>query len=149
MSYCALADIQTLNPKRSYSLDTTPTSTQVLGYCTQCSAEIDAILAAQGYTVPVTSPASFLTSLKYIAAYGAAALAEMGMFPETSEMGQTPHWKVLLDAYKGWLKQLRDGEVPMDLPQSSESVSAASYGALNQDTFPEAAFRKSSDDKEF
>ncbi len=150
MAYCTSSDLAVHTPKRTYGASTTPTSTQVSTYCDMVSAEIDAVLEAKGYTVPVTSPTNFVNLLKYIASYGAAALAEHAMFPETSEMGQTPSWKMLQAIYKDWLAKLADGTIiPASLSQGSASVGAASYGEQNQDTFPEAAFPKSSETKDF
>jgi len=151
MAYCTITEIGNLNPKRTYGAATTPTTTQVNALIDQIAVEIDAVLQAGGYTVPVTTPANFLNSLKYINAYGAAALAEMGMFPEVSEMGQTPHWKLLNDKYEGWMKQLREGEIPRSLGIDSESIGAGSFYTEmdDQDDFPDPAFRIRSEDKDF
>ena len=148
MAYCASADVQALNPKRSYSSTSTPTSTQIDTLIAQVAVEIDAVLEAQGFTVPVTTPTNFVNALKAVNAYGAAALAEMGMFPETSEIGSTPHWKVLWETYKDWLKQLRAGEIPLSLG-AGEMVSSFYHEMDDQDEWPDPAFRKRSEDKEF
>jgi len=151
MAYCTITEVNNLNPKRNYEADTTPTTTQVNSLIDQIAVEIDAVLQAKGYTVPVTTPANFLSSLKYVNAYGAAALAEMGMFPETSEMGQTPHWKILWKTYQDWLKSLRDGEIPSSLGIDSESIGAGSFYTemSDQDDFPDPSFRMRAEDKDF
>jgi len=151
MAYCSLAEVQNLNPKRTYGASTTPTTTQVNALIAQIAVEIDAVLEAKGYTVPVTTPANFVEALKYLNAYGAAALAEMGMFPETSEMGQTPHWKLLNEKYNDGIKQLREGEIPRGLGLDEEAIGAGSYYTemSDQDDFPEPSFRIRSIDKDF
>jgi len=150
-SYCTITEVQALNPRRIYDANSTPTTTQVNALIDQIAVEIDAVLQAKGYTVPVTTPANFLNALKYVNAYGAGALAEAGMFPEVSEMGQTPHWKVLNDKYKDWMKQLRAGEIPRSLGIDSESIGAGSnYTEMtDQDDFPDPAFRIRTEDKDF
>ena len=60
MSYCVLADVQALNPKRPYDNSTTPTSTQVTSFIATIAAEIDITLAVRGYSVPVASPVSLV-----------------------------------------------------------------------------------------
>ena len=152
MAYCALADIQALSPERTYDATSTPTSTQVAALITQIAVEIDAVLQARGYTVPVTSPANFVEFLKAVNAYGAAALADKGMYPATSDIGQTQHWQALMKIYQGWLKMLGDGSVaPASLAVAAGSSGLGSYYTemADQDDYPEPAFRIRSDDKEF
>ena len=149
MSYASLSDVQALNPKRTYDATTTPTSTQVSSLITQVAAEIDMVLASQGYTVPVTAPASLLTALKYINAYGAGALAEAGMFPEVAGLGETPHWKMLETKYQDWLKSLREGKIPPDLDKSADTISSFYHVMSDQEDFPDPIFRIRSEDKDF
>lgn len=153
MSYCTITDVQALNPKRTYSATTTPTTTQVGTLIDQIASEIDAVLAAKGYTIPVTTPATFVTFLKTVNAYGAGALAEAAMFPETSEAGSTPHWKMLQSKYDAWLKLLVDGGVipaSMSAGEEGENIGGAYLDGDNKgDDFPEPIFRISADDKDF
>lgn len=151
MSYCAIVDVQALNPKRTYGAATTPTSTQVTALIAQIAAEIDAILEAQGYTVPVTSPATFVTSLLTVNAYGVAALAEAAMFPETTAPGETAHWSYLEKKYQAWLKDLRAGIVPSSLSRSEAASNAASNYTedTDQENYPDSMFAVSSVDKDF
>jgi hypothetical protein len=113
--YCDLTDVQALNAKRVYSAISTPTATQVGTLMAQIATEIDMALSCGGYTVPVTSPTELVNVLKTINAYGAAALAEQAMFPETVERGSTPHWKMLWDSYRAWLADLKAGIIPASL----------------------------------
>lgn len=150
MGYCVIAAIQRLTPKRTFTASSTPTTTQVESIIDDIAAEIDAALNTRGYTVPVTSPAAFLTFLGVVNAYGAAALAEAGMFPETVQAGYTPHWRIMEDKYQGWLKDLKEGK----LSPNSLSNYASYYTEFDKDEeytdgYPEPIFRVSSDDKEF
>jgi len=151
MSYCILEHVQTLNPKRNYNTDSTPSVTQVNALIDQVAVEIDSILQAQGYTVPVTTPDNFVSFLQYVNAYGAAALAEAGMFPETTDPGQTAHWQMLNKKYEGWLGQLRKGEIPSSLAPGTSSADVASYYTQmgDQDDYPDPPFRMKSEDLEF
>lgn len=113
MSYCVLADVQALNPTRTYSATTTPNTTQVQGFINDIAGEIETVLQGRGLAVPVTVPAAFLTFLKQLNAIGAAAMTERAMFPEAQGMlGGTSagalHWK----QYQDGLKFLREGTLP-------------------------------------
>jgi len=113
MSYCTIADVQTLNPTRTYSATSKPTLTQVGEYITQIAGEVDTVLQGRGLGVPIETPAVFVTFLKQLNAVGAAAMAERAMFPEAQGMmGGTAasalHWK----QYQEGLKFLRDGSLP-------------------------------------
>lgn len=152
MAYCTISDVRGLNPKRTYSESTTPTETQVNQYITDIAVEIDNVLQAQGYTIPVTSPENFVSHLKLLNTRGAAAMAEIAMFPEsTSGPGGTPHGSQLLSLYKDGLKALRNGEIPASMAPGESSSSVGSYYTemTDQDDFPDPAFRKRSQDLEF
>lgn len=108
MSYCDATDVQALvSPGRAYSASTTPTSTQVALYIGWVAAELDSILAAQGITTPVTTPANAVTALESWNAIGAAAYAEEAAFtqaaPNTSQRGGI--WRQKYEEVK---KQLRE-----------------------------------------
>lgn len=142
MSYCIVSDVQGLNPKREYSPTSTPNLAQVNTLIDTISDEIDLVLSSAGYTVPATGTA-FVSALKRINAYGAAALAEMAMFPESSGMGETPHWKILLQIYQGWIKSLQEGKVPADLDVGAPLPVGSNYTVSGLTDFPDPVFRKS------
>lgn len=151
MSYCTSTEVGNLNPKRTYGASTTPTSTQVTALITQVAVEIDAILESLGYTVPVTEPANLVNFLKYVNAYGAAWLAESGMFPETTEPGETAHWQILKKTYDKYMDMLLSGKIPPALEEGVLGHDVASYYTemSDQDDFPEPVFRKRPSDQEF
>lgn len=112
MAYCTITDIRALNPKRTYSVSSTPTQAQVEALINQVAAEIDTIVSGRGLPVPVTDPSQFVAHLKQVNAYGAAALAEMGMFPESMGIAETPHGKYLWTIYSQMTAQLKKGDLP-------------------------------------
>ncbi|MDD4986953.1 MAG: hypothetical protein PHQ43_14490, partial [Dehalococcoidales bacterium] len=79
MAYCQLSDVQELVPKFPISTTTTPTQTQVESLIAKIAVEIDAVLEAQGFTVPIKAPANFVLWLETLNALGAAARAMQGM----------------------------------------------------------------------
>lgn len=116
MAYAALSDVQAVNPKRTYSATTTPTSTQVTAFLTDIAAEIDTLLTSRGLTVPVTAPAEFLAHLKHVNAVGAAARAEFAMFPEAAESpAGSPQGDRLWSQYQEYLRALRKDSLPVTL----------------------------------
>jgi len=118
MAYCAIADVRALNPKRTYSSSSTPTQTQVEGFITQIANEIDSILSSRGLTVPVTAPAHFLAHLEQVNAYGAAALAEMAMFPEAGMPGGTPQGSNYWAIYEKARTRLEKGDLPVSVEEA-------------------------------
>lgn len=122
MAYCEIADVSALNPQRTYNPSSKPTSAQVVELISKVSAEIDSILLGRGYSTPVSTPTEFVTYLKSVNAHGAAALAEMGMFPEASGVAATPHGELLWKLYKDMCTFLREGSLP-----SAQWVSPRSF----------------------
>jgi len=116
----------------------------------QVAVEIDAVLEAQGYTVPVTSPSNLVEFLKYVNAYGAAYLAEAGMFPETAEPGETAHWQMLKKIYDAYMKNLAEGKIPGHALDSPSEAVASYYTEMDdQSQFPDPMFRVRPEDKDF
>lgn len=132
MTYAALSDVQARMP---FTLDanSTPTSTQVADFLDEVSAEIDAVLASQGFTVPVTTPTYFVTALKKVEADGAAARALRMMFPDSRGPGETPAWSFYETAYRDSLKRWEKG---LGYPKGADRGSAlypSTYETQNAD----------------
>ena len=151
MAYCTSTEVGNLNPKRTYSATSTPTTTQVSALIDQVAVEIDAVLESLGYMVPITTPANLVLFLKYVNAYGAAYLAEAGMFPETAEPGETAHWQMLKKVYDNYMKMLLDGKIPPSLEGGTLGNDVASFYTemADQDDFPDPMFRVRPADKDF
>lgn len=130
-AYCTLAQVMALNAQRSpYAHDTVPTRAQVEAFMDEIAAEIDTALGANGVTTPVTTPATFLTTIARLNAVGAAALAEQTGYPDSGEGSNAQrYW----DQYQTGLERLYKGEgVPVSAPDSYGSrVRARSYGTDN------------------
>jgi len=127
MPYCTITEVQGQNPKRTYSATSTPTTTQVTEFVTQIANEIDSILLGMGITVPVTTPTELVGFLELLNAYGAAALAEMAMFPESTGPGASVHGQQLYTMYQAGLKRL-------------EGMSAAGGGVVTGHVPPASFF---------
>lgn len=136
MAYAVISDVRKENPQRTYSDSTKPTTTQVEGFITDIAGEIDTVLAGRGMTVPVTTPAEFLTYVTHINALGAAALAERAGFPEASGPLATPASVVLWKQYQDGLKYLKEGKLPVSLDGSDVPFS---YHEQRQGTEEEPA----------
>ena len=151
MPYCELEDVQQLIPKRKITTDTTPNVTQANAVIAQIAVEIDSVLQGRGYTVPVTTPANLVEVLKAVNSYGAGALIEQGMLPETTEPGTTSHGTWLYNIYKSWLKKLEDGLVPDTLDPVSTGTNASSYYTQLSDktTMPDPPFSMNPATKDF
>lgn len=146
MAYCTIDDVQALNTLRGdYSASTRPTSTQVEEFIDQIYNTVNSVLQARGIAIPITVPASFVGALKLANAQGAAALAEMAMFPEAAGTpGGSPHGQRLWKMYQAFLKWIEKGE----LPTAVEGTGAGprSYGSEESTEKGEPKFKK---DKEF
>lgn len=128
MSYASLADVQGQIPViPTFSASTRPTDTQVTEYLTLCAGEIDAALASRGLSVPVATPAWFLTDMERLNAQGAAAMTLMGMFPQEAGPGSNSQGANLWKTYQLRLSELRKGiGVPMEA-SVADSLAPRSY----------------------
>lgn len=141
MSYTTIVSVQALNSKRTTYSDTVPsggtrpTATQVGTFITDIAGQIDAVLASVYVATPVTAPASFLSFLDLVNAWGAAALAEAAAFPEfDGGPGNTPqamrYWKMYQDA----LAAFADGKmIDPSVAVSAADTLARSYLSDNPD----------------
>ncbi len=79
MSYGTASDVHALNENRVFTGSSNPTLTEVDRFLALTAAEIDGILRARGFLVPVpTSATSALQLLAHGNALGAAAMVEQG-----------------------------------------------------------------------
>lgn len=102
MAYATLDGVKEQDPRAVYSDTSYPTEAQVLVLLEDIAGEIDTVLSGAGYTVPVTTPATLLSAVTRLNALGAAAMAHMGMFPESVGAGPTSDlgsrlWKMYTD----------------------------------------------------
>jgi hypothetical protein len=136
MAYAALSDVQGLIAKFPIGTTTKPDVTQAETIITQVSAEIDAVIAGQGYAVPVTLPVWFLDALKLLNAYGAAASVLRSMFPD--RVGGDENAAAMEAYYAGQynrgLRRLATGEgIPPGMVAGSAQVTPSTYFTRNPD----------------
>ncbi len=116
--YADTADVQAQVPQRRFAAQTTPSTDDVLRYCTARSAEVDMALSQRGYTAPLveaTSPLAYAWCRSAVT-YGAAMDAEAAGFPGQGDVGETPRLAFLRRQWERMLGQLQDGTV--DLPDA-------------------------------
>ena len=97
--YAGHADVEATVAGRTYAFSgtTKPTDTEVDAYCGQITQELNGVMEAAGYTVPVTD-ADALKLLKLYCCYGVIPLVEMSRTPDELKGDE----KNLGDIYRGW-----------------------------------------------
>ncbi len=148
MAYCAISDVQELVPKFTFDASSKPTLTQVTSLLDKVAADIDAALQGRGIATPVTSPTYLVNWLKNLNALGVAYRAMQGMFPSTAEKDALPAWQTYRKDYKEGLKAIEDGKLPSALETGGQVASNYTEDD-DQDNYPDPAFRKSENDKDF
>jgi len=117
MAYCARTDVE-MKTRRwmptGFTTTTKPKAADVEQFVTDIAAEIDAILAADGITVPVTN-ATAVAYLKHLNVLGAAALTADVLFPQATGEGETPAGAKFEKRYQDGLARLESGDNPVAL----------------------------------
>jgi len=134
MAYAELSDVQALMAKLPLTDSTTPTSAQATTLIGQVSAEIDSVIAAAGYAVPVTSPGWFVTALKLLNAEGAASRILRAMFPQSRAAtdGSPSEYALYARNYADGLRRLQGGNgIPPDAVTNSGSIGPSTYFTRN------------------
>lgn len=115
MSYTTVSKVQSLqaaiNKNAAFSVSTAPTIVQVQQFIDGISAEIDMHLGSAGYSIPATTPASFVTWLDQANQYGAIAMVLKAEFPETQ--GGT-NGNPIIPAWSFWEKRYQDALTDID-----------------------------------
>lgn len=120
MPYAVEADVRQVMGKYSPALNaqSVPATADVPGIIDDIQATIDAVLSAQGLAVPVdpaTAPPEFLTYLKNVTAYGAAARIVAALFPAPVGVASTTYHLFLNDQFQAELRRLQTGASVPDL----------------------------------
>jgi hypothetical protein len=122
MGYASAADVERLDAALSFTPNSLPSRDDVTLMCEDVSAEIDGILAAQNYTVPVPTTATVsFRLLRRFTALCANALAQRAA-PDS------PNAEAAEKACADCMKRLEDAKVVLpdatrDLTRSSMRVS--------------------------
>lgn len=91
MAYTTRQFVEGLMAKFAIGSSTAPTAEQVDRIIEEISAELDVRLARAGVgTLPVTTPAYFVTWLESVCNYGVAAAVLKSMFPAAVGAAETP-----------------------------------------------------------
>lgn len=134
MAYSEIDDVRDLLGKFALSSTTKPTEAQAIALTDQVGAEIDSVLSAAGYTVPVTAPTYFVSALKVLNSAGAAAMVLRSMFPDAAGAAATESYAFFYQWYKDGLARLRDGSgVPPEVTTNAAYVTPSTYFTRNPD----------------
>lgn len=105
MAYCTYSDVDALM-SITHGASTKPTSTSVTDFCADVSAELDGVLQAVGYVVPITG-ATGLALLNSYATMGAAVKAWHAGFQSQTAPANVEYWD---RTYTDFLKRLKAGD---------------------------------------
>jgi hypothetical protein len=105
MGYCTIADVQD-EMGQTFSNTSRPNSANVEEAIDGVSGEIDGVLQATGYALPVTN-LSALALLKRYTKFGAAAGAWHSGYVSDDEPARVTYWR---EIYESFIARLRRGE---------------------------------------
>lgn len=115
MAYAEIADVQELNTGRpTYGATTKPTASQVADFLEQTAAELDGIMRAKGYLLPV--PSTAISALKWLEGANAAGgwyKVELGAQASDRREEAERLWRSMK-------RSLRDGEIDLELDVDPE-----------------------------
>lgn len=120
MAYCTIADVEVLT-EIDWTAATAPTIAQVENMIDNVAAEIDGVLQASGYDVPV-SAADALEMLRSINAFGVGPEAYHATFLVEMLPPKVKYWQ---DRYDRFLKAVRAGEVQLPGLEPESDLDAA------------------------
>lgn len=129
MAYATTDNVQGRIARHVLSGSTPVTTTQVGVFIEDIDAEINGVLIKLGYTVPVSTPAWFMTRLRSLSSDGAAAITLKSLFPEATGPGGSPAYAFYDKRYRDGLKMLLDGAHP----KAAGAATAATYLTENPD----------------
>lgn len=110
--YADVADVQSLirrtsGPGVTLSATSTPTLLEVEGYLDQIAAEINAVLVAQGYSVPASGDNDVLLLRRYVSEKSAARTWHAGWGGFDDPPARVKAWE---KDYADFLNRLRQGQ---------------------------------------
>lgn len=113
-SYATLDAAAAAAPGRTFTASSKPSASQVAMFLEQTSAELDGILRARGYQVPVATTATSAWAL--LADYNARGAAAMVAQAAPGQDGKLNNALALWETAK---KMLSDGTVSLDAPSDT------------------------------
>ena len=119
MAYCTVDEVEDLMGA-TFSATSRPNTDEVTAAIDGVSGEIDGVLQATGYTLPVTN-ADALALLKRYTKFGAAAQAWHTGYVSDDEPARVSYWR---EAYDGFIARLRRGEqqIPGEVIDDEENI---------------------------
>ena len=128
--YCSTEDIQALTGL-VFTASTTPTLREVGTLITDVSADIDGILGAAHYTVPVADPEARRMLRGYVK-FGVAVRAWFAGRLSDDEPPNVTYWK---EEYRSFVARLRSGDqrLPGLTPGQNENTYSIAF-AIERDT---------------
>ncbi len=105
MAYCTVAQVEDLMQTKFTSVGKPPKA-RVEEIVDEVSGELDGVIEAAGYTLPITATAA-LALLRRYNTYGAAAAAWHAGFILEKDMPRVVYWN---EEYQNFLSRLRRGE---------------------------------------
>lgn len=119
MGYATVIDVAAQDVARgTYTATSRPTASQVILYLDNTAAELDGILRAQGYTLPIGGEATqALTMLREFNIFGAAAMVEQTAQNTTPQRLQTA-----LKLWDDCRKMLQGGVIELDAAKDTATL---------------------------
>ena len=119
MAYCTVADVQGIMGQ-TFSTTSKPTVAEVTAAIDETAAELDGVLAAAGYAVPVSGDSSVKIA-KRMNQYGAAVNAWHTGVIADNEPARVIYWR---EQYANFITRIRKGEqtLPDDTPTASPNT---------------------------
>lgn len=106
MAYCTVADVEALMQIKFSHGSGRPLYADVEQMITDVAADLDGVVQAAGYTVPVTTAAAVALLRRYNT-YGAAVAAWHAGYVSADEPPRVAYWRM---QYEAFLARLRRGE---------------------------------------
>lgn len=118
MSYCVLNDVRSTLQRYEIDDSTEPSNSAIEGFITEVDARINAVCAAQGYSVPISGEQS-LSLMHTCSVAGACYYTTRVMFPRIAGGGVVQEFR---EEYENILQQIMLGLLKLpDAPTGSQA----------------------------
>lgn len=134
MAYATEVRVEALMGQFPISDSSKPTTTQVAVIIGQVDALVDAALATQGLTVPVTAPAYFLEFVTGWSTNGVVAQVLRSGFPDVIGPGEQPAFRYWQRLFDDVMVGIKSGDlIPADAVRAGIFVAPSTYLTRNPD----------------
>jgi hypothetical protein len=120
MPYCTVGDVEA-EIQRRFTSTSRPTDGDAASVIAGIAADLDGVLAAVGYNLPIASSEA-IAILKRYTVYGAASALWHAMAQESTDSPRVVFWQTQYDAF---LKRLRDGSQQLPLVEIPDDDNVA------------------------